>query len=234
MKNNRPAPAPYRVYENTVYQAMLDAVLFDAINHGIAIAMAPEGVQKNEWIKNEPKAVAEALARGANPNGLARGGLGMLGVHAVAVMCANPETLTAIVSGGADINARDGLGNTALHYLADGKGYLHTDTQRAALIKTALKLGADLTLTNKYGATPLDCADPQESAITAALTTSRPAQQQRGNATAATKLLTRICNAHARKRIKVEKEAAAAFARVKAKSPAATCPKTKPAGGAHL
>lgn len=60
------------------------------------------------------------------------------------------EIIGSLVSKGADVNAINGAGDTALHCAASWR-FLE-------LVKTLLELGADKRITNKMGRTPLDCA----------------------------------------------------------------------------
>jgi ankyrin len=62
----------------------------------------------------------------------------------------NPEAVRAALAGGADVNARQADGSTALHWA------VHLDD--AALVDALLAAGADADAANDYGATPLTLA----------------------------------------------------------------------------
>jgi len=67
-------------------------------------------------------------------------------------MAVSPELVEAFVEAGADINARDNRGENALHKLA-WYGYPDKNIQTARIL---LGAGADITVRNKDGKTPLD------------------------------------------------------------------------------
>ena len=89
------------------------------------------------------------IASGANVN--ARNVHGTMPLH----LAASAEMVTLLVRSGAEINATDDDGNTPLHISVSNRdGY--------EAIEQLLKMGADPTIPNKWGALPIDTARSRE------------------------------------------------------------------------
>jgi ankyrin repeat protein len=67
-------------------------------------------------------------------------------------MTASPELVKALITAGADVNAKDRRGENALHKLA-WYGYPEKNVKTAQVLLAA---GADIIARNKDGKTPLD------------------------------------------------------------------------------
>ena len=71
-------------------------------------------------------------------------------LHYAAVEASDPAVMQALVDAGADLEARDVAGSTALHYAAQN----HNN----GIIKVLIEAGADITATQEGGATALHLA----------------------------------------------------------------------------
>lgn len=97
----------------------------------------------------QPDAARLLLSHGANVNTASRNAMKVAPIHA-AVAGKNAEVIDLILSSGADVNARQQQGWTAIHSAA-----MHGDL---ALLEKLLARGADPTVKSDDGKTPLDLA----------------------------------------------------------------------------
>lgn len=67
-----------------------------------------------------------------------------------------PLTVEFLLELGADVNAIDSTGNSALHHAVDAYSYLHADESQFRLIKALVDAGAVRDIKNTSGKTPLD------------------------------------------------------------------------------
>jgi len=106
-----------------------------------------------EYQKNIPRAVQAndvgkiraLLSDGVSPNQTQEND-GAAGMH-IAAQTGNLQIMAVLYKAGADINQRDGLGNTPLEYAAE---HAHTEA-----VKLLLDLKANVDVENKNGMTPL-------------------------------------------------------------------------------
>jgi ankyrin repeat protein len=99
--------------------------------------------------------INEAIAYGANVN--AKGSSGVLRDYTPLMITTNPEAIVALINAGADVNARDVLGNTPLMYVS---------RSNPEAIRIFANAGADVNAKNDSGKTSLMFAaqfssDPQ-------------------------------------------------------------------------
>lgn len=71
-------------------------------------------------------------------------------LHYAAVESSDPAVVQVLVEAGADLEARDSAGSTAIHYAAQN--------QNDEIIRALIEAGADITATQEGGATPLHLA----------------------------------------------------------------------------
>lgn len=98
------------------------------------------------WSRSVAAAVLASMLIGVGAPALAQGSPGALDLHSI-VRSGDIEALRRAVDGGADINARDPWGRTAL-IVALQQG-------RAATVESLISQGADISLTDAWGRTPL-------------------------------------------------------------------------------
>jgi len=97
----------------------------------------------------QPDAARLLMSHGANVNTASRNTMKVAPIHA-AVAGKNAEVIDLILSSGADVNAKQQQGWTAIHSAA-----MHGDL---ALLEKLLARGADATVKSDDGKTPLDLA----------------------------------------------------------------------------
>jgi ankyrin repeat protein len=97
----------------------------------------------------QPDAARLLLSRGANVNTTSRNAMKVAPIHA-AVAGKNAEVIDLILSSGADVNAKQQQGWTAIHSAA-----MHGDL---ALLEKLLARGADQLVKSDDGKTPMDLA----------------------------------------------------------------------------
>lgn len=116
-------------------------------------------------------AVASLITKGANANVKTENyGLTVL-ILAIEGQADSPEIARLLLSGGADINARDDSGNTALMVAID-YGWRHYSPD---LVNLLLAKGANVNLKNKDGQTPLIIAAEQDRSYIVKLLLSKGA-----------------------------------------------------------
>jgi ankyrin repeat protein len=96
-----------------------------------------------------PEIVKALIAAGASAKGTESSGINLL--H-WAVITNHPEVIPALVKAGVPVNATDNFGYTPLMYAAT------IDFGNAGSVAALLKAGADLTIRNDKGRTPVEQA----------------------------------------------------------------------------
>ena len=114
---------------------------------------------------NSPDLTARLLEGHANPQ--ARNANDATPIHAITERSTHIEpspsttrTLDLLLNAGADLNAQDKEGNTALHFLAEGRR-----AGAAQLTEALLDRGARSDLKNHQGLTSLETTSPEDSAV---------------------------------------------------------------------
>jgi hypothetical protein len=103
--------------------------------------------------KGDTEKVKELLASGTNPNEKR----GQKTPLMIAAHTANAEAVALLLDKGAELEARDSLGNTALMLAAGGWGYKGKEKKEKCLevVKTLLERGADPNACGKRGQTAM-------------------------------------------------------------------------------
>ncbi|MWD25979.1 SDR family NAD(P)-dependent oxidoreductase [Aquicoccus sp. SCR17] len=152
---------PYS-YSRDDLVAMLDAALTAEAEAGQQ-APAPGTSLHAAAFAGDPEAIADALARGADPDATDASGATPL---IVATTFGRTAAVEALLAGGADVDTPNRDGSTPLHIAAL--------FGRVDILKTLLEHGADATLRTKSGATAKDIATAPWSEIVPVLTGLEP------------------------------------------------------------
>ena len=124
-------------------------------------------------LQSAAAATITLLEAGADPN--ARGNEGWLPLLTWVVSGTDPAILTALLDAGADIEARDSAGGTALHAAA-GSTEVGTEVAASAAIAALLDAGVDANATDDSGITALERVSARSRGLVTALLEARAGQ----------------------------------------------------------
>ena len=127
---------------------------------------ADEIMLNDELIQNihDPEKVSDLINRGADPNYDNRSPGAMTPPLHLALLRQYGLTVERLVDEGADVNKRDGDGNTPLHLIVQVIGGEYSDRyfQYIPILKLLIESGADINLKDRFNRTPLENAISHE------------------------------------------------------------------------